>query len=240
MIMLNDNLLLKFANGFYGYGNYHAPCWFLGMEEGGGNSVDEINHRFSVWGMRGGEELEDIFEYHTAIGFPEYFTEKPKIQNTWGKQIRFLFGVNGKPVDKEIVRNYQRDIWGRRNGNNCIIDLFPLPSASTKEWIYGGQSALEILNNREIYRNTFFLKRAIHIRGRINEFKPQIVCAFGITYMNYWETIVESKFYEEKNCFYTNLGKTIFVVFQHPAAFGATNEYFYSVGKSVARKSLRE
>jgi hypothetical protein len=236
MDMINDKLLLDFAKGFYGYGNYQAPYWFLGMEEGGGNSVNEINQRFSVWDLRGGAELEDIVEYHTAIGIPEYFREKPKIQNTWGKQIRFLFGANGKPVDTEIVRNYQRDFWGRRKGDSCIIDLFPLPSPGTKDWIYGVQSALEILKDRETYRDTFLQKRANHIRHRIDEYNPKIVCAFGITYMNYLEAIVQSDFHEEDDFYYTKFGKTIFVVLQHPAAFGATNKYFYHAGRVVAKK----
>ena len=33
--MLNDELLEDFMRRFYGYGTFHAPIWFVGMEEGG-------------------------------------------------------------------------------------------------------------------------------------------------------------------------------------------------------------
>ncbi len=36
--MLDDHLLQDFIDGFYGYGNYNAPYWFVGME-GGGETV---------------------------------------------------------------------------------------------------------------------------------------------------------------------------------------------------------
>jgi len=235
MDMLNDKLLLEFANGFYGYGDYQASYWFLGMEEGGGNSVDEINRRISTWKVRGGMELEDIVEYHRAIGISKYFDEKPKIQNTWGKQIRFMHGYKNKPINTESVRNFQRDCWGRKNSDSCIFDLFPLPSPSTSEWIYGNKSALNILKDRETYRNAFLQSRANHIRDRIDKFKPEIVCAFGTTYLNYWKTLVDGEFYKEEKFYSINIGTTKFVVLQHPAAIGITNDYFYNVGELVAK-----
>jgi hypothetical protein len=41
--MLNDQLLEAFMRGFYGFGNYQAQYWFVGMEEGGGNTLDAIS-----------------------------------------------------------------------------------------------------------------------------------------------------------------------------------------------------
>ncbi|MBK9925674.1 MAG: hypothetical protein IPP66_10315 [Anaerolineales bacterium] len=234
--MLDDKFLLEFANGFYGYGNYQASCWFLGMEEGGGNSVDEINRRLFTWKARGGMELEDMAEYHVAIGIPAYFGKKPKIQNTWGKQIRFLFGTRNQPVSTDTVREYQRTSWGRKNDDSCIFELFPLPSPGTSVWIYGQESALEILKDRETYRNTFFPNRASHIRRNIEKFQPKIICAFGITYLNYWEALIDGKFHEneKEKYFYSNIGETKFVVLQHPAAIGVTSEYFYNLGRMIA------
>ena len=41
---------------------------FIGMEEGGGNSLVEINNRLNTWVLRGERELEDLAQYHTEIG----------------------------------------------------------------------------------------------------------------------------------------------------------------------------
>lgn len=33
---------------FYGYGNYQADYWFVGMEEGGGDTFDKVSKRLAV------------------------------------------------------------------------------------------------------------------------------------------------------------------------------------------------
>jgi hypothetical protein len=43
--VLEPELLQDFICGFYGYGNLGAKYWFIGLEEGGGTSIDEIQHR---------------------------------------------------------------------------------------------------------------------------------------------------------------------------------------------------
>jgi hypothetical protein len=47
--MLNDQLLEAFMSGFYGFGNYQARYWFIGMEEGGGNKPDDIARQLDIW-----------------------------------------------------------------------------------------------------------------------------------------------------------------------------------------------
>ena len=39
---IDHKLLESYMTGFYGYGNESALYWFIGLEEGGGNSLDEI------------------------------------------------------------------------------------------------------------------------------------------------------------------------------------------------------
>ncbi len=40
---LDDALLEAYMDGFYGYGNLAGPYWFIGMEEGGGDSLDRFS-----------------------------------------------------------------------------------------------------------------------------------------------------------------------------------------------------
>jgi hypothetical protein len=51
---LNDEVLSAYAVGFYGYGSSAAPYWFIGMEEGGGDSIDEIKIRSDTTSEAGG------------------------------------------------------------------------------------------------------------------------------------------------------------------------------------------
>ena len=71
--VFDDQLLQDFMNGFYGYGNYSGGYWFVGMEEGGGNSFENIDKRLKDWDRRDRCEIEDIADYHAEIGAGQYF-----------------------------------------------------------------------------------------------------------------------------------------------------------------------
>jgi hypothetical protein len=43
----NDQLLSHFMQTFYGYGNYQGDYWFIGMEEGGGDTWAEVQQRLT-------------------------------------------------------------------------------------------------------------------------------------------------------------------------------------------------
>jgi hypothetical protein len=141
---LNGYPLSEFIENFYGYGNYDGDYWFIGKEEGGGNTLNEIQERLSLWERRGKRELEDIADYHIALGDKRYFTHPFAIQSTWNKLIRMVLAVQQEPQTTDMVRTYQREKLGRLDGDTCLLELLPLPSRSTGEWIYGNSSTSEI------------------------------------------------------------------------------------------------
>lgn len=47
--MVEQQLLKTFMSRFYGYGSWSAKYWFIGMEEGGGDSEEEIERRMMTW-----------------------------------------------------------------------------------------------------------------------------------------------------------------------------------------------
>ena len=59
MKKFNDSLLADYMGGFWGYGNLSGDYWFVGMEEGGGDSFEEVNQRISQWNKRGRNSFED-------------------------------------------------------------------------------------------------------------------------------------------------------------------------------------
>ena len=81
--MLDDALVTSFMSGFYGYGSYSANYWFVGMEEGGAGSAEEIVTHLEHWDRRGREELEDLRDFQVTKGNVDYFTGTPKLQGTW-------------------------------------------------------------------------------------------------------------------------------------------------------------
>src|SRR5439155_1753817 len=75
--------------------HYNGHYWLIGMEEGGGDSFDNVEKRLSAWNKRGRLELEDVAEFHRAIDLGEYFDEQPKRQPTWDKLTRILLSAEG-------------------------------------------------------------------------------------------------------------------------------------------------
>src|SRR5690554_4960378 len=93
----DSDLLHSFMNTFYGYGNDQAHYWLVGMEEGGGNSFENVQLRLQTWKNRGESEFEDLAKYHIDIGEPKFFTDVKdfKLQRTWNKLIRIVMAIEG-------------------------------------------------------------------------------------------------------------------------------------------------
>jgi hypothetical protein len=121
---LNDEILEKFMKRFFGYGNWNADVWFVGMEEGGGKDIEEINCRLNSWNKRGQKHLEDVSEFHKDFDeeiWNQFSVDKSILQSTWSKLIRIFLTYKDRPSDTKDIRKYQTTQWGRISGETCII-----------------------------------------------------------------------------------------------------------------------
>lgn len=232
---LNDTLLQQFMSTFYGSGNYSGEYWFVGMEEGGGNDLDQVTKRLNAWVELGGTELVDIYEFHNKIDYPQYFRDPVKLQRTWMQQARIVLASKGLPSSTPDVRAYQRDILGRKDSETCLLELLPLPSPSTNEWNYALWSKLPFLKERSTYRDYCVPWRAEHIRARIREHNPRFVVFLGQGYCKYWQTIADRNFTDDGGFWSGNSGGTTYVITKHPAAQGVTNAYFEKIGMFLSQ-----
>lgn len=232
--LFNDQLLNEFVQNFYGYGNYNGQFWFIGMEEGGGNSFSEINKRLNAWRRRGRNALEDIAQYHAEIGLSDWFNDKPKFQPTWNKLIKIVLSSNSQLPTTEQVDKYQKTLLGRPNGDTCLVELLPLPSPSIGLWLYAQHSQLPYLTNRKTYMKWCLPSRIKHLRDQITQYKPKAVVFYGLGYKEHWQKIAGINLSQGSDKIYTgHNGTTFFVMTKHPAAYGVTNEYFYQVGRLI-------
>lgn len=222
-------------HGFYGYGNYKAPFWFIGMEEGGGGSLDEIRQRLATWDMRGHRELEDVADYHRAFGITKHWDEPVRLQSTWNKLIRVLMSIKRQEHSQQDLKDYQRDHLGRANDETCLLELMPLPSPGTSKWLYGDISSLPYLANRQSYLEEVAPLRIRHIRSQIASYNPPVVLFYSLGYMNYWQEIAGVDLEQQKieGIYSAHTKKTLFVVMKHPQAHSTGNEYFWHVGKWI-------
>jgi len=232
---LNDDLLQQFMHTFYGYGDYDAPFWFVGMEERGRGTVAGVNRRLRRWKERGKRELEDLAQWHLAEGPHRRFSGRPALQPTWNRLMRILLTAKGEDVTLSALRRYQKERLGRADGESCLVELFPLPAKSTGSWLYGEHSDLPELANRKRYRQALAPERARHLRSRLLVHRPQAVIFYSTNarYRRWWEKIARTDFERvgEPAFYLGDDGDTQFVICRHPVAVGIRNEYFHRIGR---------
>ena len=246
----DDDLLADFADTFYGYGDYNGPYWFVGMEEGGDSSFENVEARLSTWHQQGRQELADVVDFHRAIGLEQYFDKTPPLEPAWGKLIRIILSVEGQVSSTEgphqqrdKVRAYQRESFGRvSGGKNCLIELLPLPrpSRSLKDWKYTKYSDLPQLADPKTYEKHYLSKRAAHIQELINQHKPPIVVFYSIDResLRWWMHIADTPFSYNPTykAFIAQRDETLFIVTSRAAAKRPENEYFHNIGQLIAQK----
>lgn len=229
--MLEPELLKDFIRGFYGYGNLGAKYWFIGLEEGGGTSIDEIQHRLETWDALGRPSLADLDEFHRRAGITLWSAPRPPLQSTWKQLIRVILAAEGRPSESEAVRTYQRNLLGRLNGESALIELMPLPSPSTAQWLYG-TAGLEMIRDRASYSAAILSQRIAAIRELIAAHQPRIVVFYGLSRRDVWSSIADGPLIDSDAgpfAFYST-PTTLFLMTKHPVAWGAKNVDFEAVG----------
>lgn len=235
METLNDSAVEAFIDGFFGYGNWAAPIWFIGMEEGGGGTIAEAGRRIETWRVRGRLDLEDLVEYHYAIGITRHLGNRPALQPTWSKLVHLLLGMNGDEATDEHVRRFQATKLGRRGGSSALVELLPLPSPDIDHWIYGDATTIPYLSSRERYRVHVVRHRIAAIRERISTYLPRAVVFLGLSYAHYWTQVAGVTLSPVRGDEFISatLAKTTFVVVKHPAARGVKNALFRAIGETL-------
>jgi hypothetical protein len=237
--MLDDTLLSSFITTFYGYGTYSAPYWFVGMEEGGGNSLDDVALRIIRWDRLGRSELGDPRgeNYDPRTSDSPWFRLRPRPQSTWKQLIRMALIAQGKSPSLDDIRTYQRDRMGRVDGDMCLLELLPLPSPSTGHWRYSAFSSLPYLTTRSTYMEHCAPFRAAHLHARIKEHKPRAVVfySFNRWYRQWWDQIACVPFTRIQvsggDILLGANSTTTFMIVKHTASRGIRNRYFEDAGK---------
>lgn len=237
--MLRQNTLSAFMHDFMGYGDFNADTWFIGMEEGGGNSLEDVQTRIGTWEKRGGRILEDCAEYHHAIGAGHLFDPPVRAaQRTWDWLMRAQLFSEGEPHDSAASKVMQGERWLRSGSKTCAIELMPLPSPNTNVWHYNKFSNDPNLRNRASYYAAIRPKRITAIRRAIEKYRPRNVVFYGKSYQAHWQQIAGVDFVEDDGLRIAQSGDTSFICTIHPAAqikgVGKKIAYWKNIGARLA------
>ncbi len=236
--MLDDELLKKFMKGFYGFGNYDAQCWFVGIEEADDPENYHIFKQLKLWDDSGQKELLDVREFALQMGFQEMirlYRENPPMQSTWRNLIRIYLVSQGQTDDNSLIRDYQREHWGTISGNTCLLELLPLPSHNNNLWIYNTISTLPFLVSRQQYENYIKDTRIRHIREKILMHKPKSVVLYGTKHDKEWKQIanVSSWQYSTEGIRYATNDNTLFISTKHSTR--GSNQEFNRIGQLIQK-----
>jgi hypothetical protein len=183
------------AAGWYGYGSWTAPYWFVGLEPGG----DELDSCVRAWLKMGSGELLDVVEHH-ASHQKDWFSEKAGAQPTWAKLIWLLLAYEGSEPSAEATRRYQKTSLGRAMGRTALIELSALPATH---------------NHVSVQRDLFRKARITTIRERLLASRPRFVVFYSPDprYTNAWSEIAGIELKRDEPVSHDG---TVFVVTYHP------------------------
>lgn len=255
--MIKDNKLLHdYMHNFYGYGNLEGKFWFIGMEEGGGTTAEEINSRLDQWNLAGKPTLLDNYEFHKSItdntgkSFDFLFKgKKSKYQRTWGGLIKILLNYTSESdVTLNEVKEFQSNQLGRFDSNNCLMEVFPLPSPNAKDFNYT-EWTNNTLTSRETYKLDIKDLRTKTLKNLIGKHKPSFVVFLSSDkeYEEYWTEVSGVDFNKVNSITIDAKGKkvtkakiarnsdTVFAVIHHPVFPGVSNNYFKKVASEIRR-----
>ncbi len=234
--MLDSQLLDAYIEGSWGYGNPAGDLWFVGMEQGGGTSFEEIQRRLAAWDKAGRAPFDDIHEYCLAIGELRWTGPNPRIQPTWKHLIRIVLAARGAEVSPDTIRRYQVESFARRAGTTCLLELLPLPSRNMATWRFHEWTQMPKLQDRATYLAKVGDRREAGLRHLIDRHAPRAVVFYGLGYLERWQRIVEAPLTSTgiEGVTAARRGSVLCLVVPHPVAHGLNGAFFQSVGRHIA------
>ena len=158
---MND--IKAMALNFYGFGRWSSPHWFIGLEQGG---ADNIRRAKAFKGLQS-DGLCDCRQFHHEIGELRWHKEEPEPQKTWGRLRRLMALFHGIDTDKSGLLSYQKNHWGSRSGDTCVIELRGLAAAG--------------LGVKVDRRKEYEAKRIATIRKKLAENDPTTMVLYGFS-----------------------------------------------------------
>jgi len=148
------------ALGWYGYGRWKAPYWFVGIEPGG----DGLDACVRMWNALGRGELLDIAAHHDENERDWFGRNVTKTHATWQKLIWLLMYYQGREPDAAAVLDYQKTRLGRANDETALLEISAIPAVNNG-----------IARPRMLHRD----ERVTRIQKRLLQHQPELVVFYS-------------------------------------------------------------
>ena len=179
---------------WFGVGNLHGSCWFIGMEAGGSENPAWP----AAWATRyGGAPTIDL---HKAAGDAErhWLCEHNVMHATWSPFIRARLAYAGLPTDDGAVLGYQCQKFCRADSNEALLEI----SAYAPHYA-----------NYEAPRDCDRDSRITKMREMLAEYEPEVVVCYGTASRACFEVLCGGPFDHDG---FRWSGATLCVLVEHP------------------------
>lgn len=212
-MLIQEKALKHWIDHFYGYGSWGARTWFIALEEGGGDTPEEVAEKVNYFYRTHSENphstLCDIRELYRHVSvnwegpkaslfknmFDFRFSDKAVLHGVWKNLIAFEHGHRHQ--DASDLLEYQKNAFASTSiGNEALIRLYPLPSPHNHAWYYSWLDLpqLTFLKRRELYQEHVFHARIQIILDNMNTYKPELVLMYGMENINTLKKSVQDFF----------------------------------------------
>lgn len=232
---LDSELLEAFMEGFFGYGSLDARVWLIGMEEGAGRGIEEVQSRLKVWDQRSRPVLEDVRDYHIAFGLGEAFATTTRPERTWGRLIKMLLAASGQSGTPQEILDIQRTRWAREGGTVCLAELLPLPSQTVGHWRYATWTSHPDLSSRKTYEKKWKVRRRAAVSRLIAENRPDAVIFYSKSNRPHWQNIAGSELVRSDPVIDYSIARsngTTWIMIRNPGDW-LPESYFENVGHAL-------
>lgn len=210
-MLIEEKPLKYWIENFYGYGSWLAKFWFIGYEESGADTPEEVADRlnyfynlqksvppglcdirelyrhaaFRVEGPRA-EKFASLYDYR--------FGSHATLHGLWKNLIAFVHGYQGKQFPDLI--SYQINSFVSPSApNEAMIPLYPLP-AHDHAWYYAWLDLPQFpfLKRRSLFQDYVYPGRMRTILENMLTYKPEVVLMYGMDNINILKKSVEEFF----------------------------------------------
>jgi len=224
-------LIKERIKNFWGYGNLESDIWFVGMEEGFNEKTEDLYKRIKA---TEGKQIADVYEdLKIDAGSVKMFEEGAGSNKTYRPLIFIQLYLQNKMVPTlDQIKAFQINYFGRKNSDNAVLELMPLPSKSVakEDWLYK-ETSIEGLESRKSYLEMYKPLRVQALKELIQEHKPKLVLFYSKTYMEDWKNIADSEYIEQIPILLQTAKNhdTLLAVVPHPVSQGRSNNDWETV-----------
>lgn len=200
-MLIEEKPLRYWIENFYGYGAWHAPFWFIGYEESGGDLPEEVAEKinyFYLLAKPNPDLLCDIRAMYREVAFridgpraerfatlyDQRFGPHPTLHGSWKNMIAFAHGYENQTLP-DLISYQQHDFLSLSAPRELLLQLYPLP-AHNHAWYYAwlDMPNLPFLKSRARYEEHVFASRMQTLFHHVGIHRPKVVLMYGMENIN--------------------------------------------------------